>query len=63
MKELPPFTGGLVGYFAYDYLRYSEPKLSLAGNGSFKDLDLMLFNDVIAFDHYQQKIYLISGVM
>lgn len=63
MKELPPFTGGLVGYFAYDYLRYSEPKLSLAGNSSFKDLDLMLFNDVIAFDHYQQKIYLISGVM
>ena len=63
MKELPPFTGGLVGYFAYDYLRYSEPKLSLAGNGSFKDLDLMLFNDVIAFDHYRQKVLLITGVM
>ena len=22
---LPPFTGGLVGYFSYDYLAYSEP--------------------------------------
>ena len=62
MKELPPFTGGLVGYFAYDYLRYSEPKLSLAGNSSFKDLDLMLFNEVIAFDHYKNKIYLIANI-
>ena len=22
---LPPFTGGLTGYFSYDYLNYSEP--------------------------------------
>ena len=24
---LPPFTGGLVGYFSYDYLGYSEPSV------------------------------------
>ena len=24
---LPSFTGGLVGYFSYDYLGYSEPKV------------------------------------
>ena len=29
----------------------------------FRDLDLMLFNDVIAFDHYRQKVLLITGVM
>ena len=62
LKELPYFTGGLVGYFSYDYIRYAEPKLTLSDDGDFKDMDLMLFNDVIAFDHYEQKIYLISGV-
>ena len=25
LEGLPSFTGGLVGYFAYDYLKYSEP--------------------------------------
>ena len=25
-------------------------------------MDLMLFDNVIAFDHYRQKIYLITGV-
>ena len=24
---LPPFTGGLVGYFSYDYIKYAEPTL------------------------------------
>lgn len=62
LKELPYFTGGLVGYFSYDYIRYAEPKLELSDDGDFKDMDLMLFNEVIAFDHYQQRIYLISGV-
>lgn len=64
MKGLPPFTGGMVGYFSYDYIKYAEPKLELSKDeDDFKDMDLMLFNDVIAFDHYRQKIYLISGVM
>ena len=25
IEGLPPFTGGLVGYFAYDYIKYAEP--------------------------------------
>ena len=62
---LPSFTGGLVGYFSYDYIKYSEPKLELKDKEQqdFRDLDLMLFNDVIAFDHYRQKVLLITGVM
>lgn len=28
-EGLPTFTGGLVGYFSYDYLKYAEPKLDL----------------------------------
>lgn len=65
LEEMPPFTGGLVGYFSYDYIKYSEPKLKLEDHEEpdFRDMDLMLFDQVIAFDHYRQKILLITGVM
>lgn len=58
---LPPFTGGLVGYFSYDYLKYAEPTLCLDAEDTegFKDVDLMLFDKVIVFDNYKQKILLI----
>ncbi len=61
IEGLPPFTGGLVGYFSYDYIKYSEPKLSLKHDVEFNDMDLMLFDTVICFDHYKQKIILITG--
>ena len=62
---MPTFTGGLVGYFSYDYIKYSEPKLELTDKTveDFRDMDLMLFDQVIAFDHYRQKVLLITGVM
>lgn len=65
MEDMPTFTGGLVGYFSYDYIKYSEPKLKLEDheNADFRDMDLMLFDQVIAFDHYRQKVLLITGVM
>ena len=61
---LPPFTGGLVGYFSYDYLKYAEPTLDLnaADTEGFKDVDLMLFDKVIAFDNFKQKIILIVNI-
>ena len=61
---LPPFTGGLVGYFSYDYLGYSEPTVRTNVNDteSFKDVDLMLFDKVIAFDNFRQKIILIVNM-
>ncbi len=61
---LPTFTGGLVGYFAYDYLAYSEPtvKREVEDTESFRDVDLMLFDKVIAFDNFKQKIILIVNV-
>lgn len=61
---LPPFTGGLVGYFAYDYVKYSEPSLKLdaCDKEQFQDVDLMLFDKIIAFDNYQQKIILIVNI-
>ena len=61
---LPSFTGGLVGYFSYDYLGYSEPsvKCSAEDTENFKDVDLMLFDKVIAFDNMRQKIILIVNM-
>ena len=64
IEGLPTFTGGLVGYFSYDYIKYGEPKLNLDGKDEerFNDVDLMLFDKVIAFDNYNQKIILIVNV-
>lgn len=61
---LPSFTGGLVGYFSYDYLCYKEPtaKCNVEDTEAFKDVDLMLFDKVIAFDHLRQKIILIVNM-
>ncbi len=61
---LPPFAGGLVGYFSFDYLDYSEPTIKRDVNDSegFKDADLMLFDKVIAFDNVAQKIILIVNI-
>ena len=61
---LPSFTGGLVGYFSYDYLSYKEPsvKCQVEDNEAFKDVDLMLFDKVIAFDNLCQKITLIVNM-
>lgn len=53
LDGFPSFTGGLVGYFGYDYIKYSEPclKLDAKDEEHFKDVDLMLFDKVIAFDN------------
>lgn len=62
--HLPSFTGGLVGYFSYDYLGYSEPTVRCDVNDTedFKDVDLMLFDKVIAFDNLRQKIVFIVNI-
>lgn len=64
IEGFPSFTGGLVGYFSYDYIKYSEPTLNLDAKDEehFKDVDLMLFDKVIAFDNIHQKIMLITNI-
>ena len=64
LEELPPFTGGLVGYFSYDYVKYSEPglKLDARDEEGFKDVDLMLFDKIIAYDNLRQKIIIMVNV-
>ena len=64
LDGFPSFTGGLVGYFAYDYIKYAEPKLKLDAEDQecFKDVDLMLFDKVICFDNVKQKIIVVANV-
>lgn len=65
LEGFPPFTGGLVGYFSYDFIKYAEPTLRDVleqGEGDFLDLDLMLFESLICFDAVKQKIVLMTGV-
>ena len=64
IEGMPPFSGGLVGYFSYDYIKYSEPSLILDAQNqdAFKDVDLMLFDKVIAFDNFKQKIVVIVNM-
>ena len=61
MPDMPPFTGGFVGYFAYAMIGYAEPKLHIK-RGEFNDYDLMLFDRVIAYDHLKQKISIIVNM-
>lgn len=63
IEDMPPFTGGLVGFFSYDCIKYAEPCLKLQSeeNADVNDIDLMLFKDVFVFDHYKQQLYIITN--
>lgn len=61
LDDMPPFTGGFVGYFAYAMIAHAEPVLSIK-RGEFYDYDLMLFDKVIAYDQLKQKIVVVANV-
>ncbi len=61
LADLPPFAGGLVGYFSYEMIGYVEPVLKLS-ESEFNDFDLMLFDKVIAYDHLKQKISIVVNM-
>lgn len=61
IKGLPTFTGGFVGYFSYEMIGYTEPKLNIKSS-DFDDYNLMLFDKIIAFDHLKQKIFVIANM-
>lgn len=64
IQGMPPFTGGLMGYFSYDSIKYTEPSLNLDAQdpGNFKDVDLMLFDKLICFDNYRQTLTAIVNI-
>lgn len=61
LPDMPPFTGGFVGYFGYSMIGYAEPVLRLSRDDG-NDFDLMLFDKVIAYDHLRQKICIVVNM-
>ena len=64
IEGMPPFTGGLVGYFAFEYLKYAEPTVrrDVDNPHGLRDLELMLFDKVVAFDNVRQTVTLIVNM-
>lgn len=61
---LPRFTGGLIGYFGYDTVRYLEPTLTQVGEDDLKmpDCHLFLYDEILAFDHFSNHLMLIKNI-
>jgi anthranilate synthase component 1 len=60
LPQLPPFTAGAVGFFAYDVVRQLEKLPSTATDElGIPDATLMFFDQVLAFDHVKKEIHLI----
>ncbi|GBU10886.1 anthranilate synthase component 1 [Erysipelotrichaceae bacterium] len=60
-SELPPFIGGFVGYFSYDYVKYSYMLEKLFEQDSdVADMELAFYETIIAFDHLKQTIICLS---
>lgn len=72
IRGLPRFTGGLVGYFGYESVRYIEPRLGALAKGgeangavdpvNAPDIMLMVSDEVVVFDNLAGKMYLVIHV-
>ncbi|NCA70404.1 MAG: anthranilate synthase component I [Sphingobacteriia bacterium] len=61
----PRFTGGLVGYFGYDTIRYIEPRLALCPNPDqlqTPDILLMVSDEIVVFDNLSGRMYIILNL-
>lgn len=62
LEGLPRFSGGLVGYFGYETVRYIEPRLHLPQKPDTigcPDIVLMLSDQVVVFDNLKGTLLLI----
>src|SRR5690242_21486780 len=64
LAGLPPLSGGLVGFFAYDLVRRLERLPELAVDDlKLPDMLLLLATDVAAVDHHEGTITLIANAV
>jgi len=64
-KDLPRFTGGLVGYFGYETIAYIEKRLAKSDKPDplkTPDILLMVSEEVVVFDNLSGKLYIIVHV-
>ncbi|MHB8472436.1 MAG: anthranilate synthase component I [Gammaproteobacteria bacterium] len=65
VEHLPRFTGGLVGYFGYDAVRYIEPRLGPCRAPdplNTPDILLMVSEEVVVFDNLSGRLYVVVHV-
>ena len=65
IKESLPFSGGLVGYFAYDIVRHIEPRLSKSVKRDMlntPDICLLVAEEVAVFDNVENCIHIVVNV-
>lgn len=60
--KIPSLTGGAVGYISYDCIKYFEPKTArpLKDNLHIPEALFMLFDTVVAFDHFFQIVTIVT---
>ncbi len=64
IPEAPPFLGGAVGYFAYDFVRQVEKLPVIATDDlGMEDLHLMYFSDILVFDHLLHRIHIVANIL
>jgi anthranilate synthase component 1 len=63
LDELPSFTGGTVGYIAYENIALIEPILKFeASPDDINDSILGVYETILAFDHYKHQLIIITNV-
>jgi anthranilate synthase component 1 len=65
IEDLPRFSGGLVGYFGYDAVRYIEARLKDGGKEDplqTPDILLMVSDEVVVFDNLRGKLLMVVHV-
>ena len=64
LPDLPPLTGGFVGFMAYDFVRRLEklPENTVDDLG-LPDMMMLLVADLAAFDHHEGTITLIANAI
>ena len=63
-EDLPPLTGGMVGYLAYDLVRRFERLPSTAVDDvPLPELGMMLATDLVVLDHYDGSAILVANAV
>ena len=61
---MPNLTGGLIGYFGYDMIRYIEKSLKNVPEDDLQmpDCHLCMYDQLIAYDHLSNKVIIIQNI-
>ena len=63
-EDLPPLTGGLVGFMGYDVVRHFEKLPELTEDDlQIPDIGMMLATDLVVLDHFTGSALLVANVI